>query len=578
MSANTLSERIAIFQELSRLSASNASTRRIFEVVAKDAGFRLGADAAVSLQYLEGNSDVQIVGAFGLKRTIIGSSIAIENNQLGRSLTLGGIMSMPDSSQSKDEALHFFRELGFVSIHIAPLLLSESKYGLLVVLFKKPKFLEEDKLQLFDDIVQGSSLALAGSRARDTLASYTANLEKLVEERTKDLAVQTARADEASQAKSQFVANMSHELRTPLTSIVGFSSLLQDGLLGEISPQQEDAVRAICKGAEYLKELINDVLDMARVESGKEEAVPKEVKVKDVVSQVVKLLQQTAKSKDINLESSYQDDVIEKSLLVDSRHIRQILINLLSNAIKYTPIGGLVSINVKRSADKIQIDIIDNGVGISSQDKKKVFGAFDRVGEDYSKDQIGTGLGLNLTKRLVELNGGGIGFESELGKGSTFYILIPEFVQAEEVRVDSFNLTVIGDREARSLPRLDGLSVLILDDDTAYLNLTTSIVTSLGGLAHVCSHSTDAKVLIDNEMVDIVLVDLLLKGENGIDFIRESSKTHLDIPYIVVSGCVTADSGKNAKDAGADAFLAKPFDPLEFASLLREVTIARVLE
>lgn len=578
MSANTLNDRIAIFQELSRLNASNASTKRIFEVVAKDAGFRLGADAVVTLDYLEGRSSVEIVGAFGLKRSIIGSSISTENNQLGRALTLGGIISMPDSSQSKDEALHFFKELGFVSIHIAPLILSEAKYGLLVILFKKSRFLDEDKLQLLDDIVQGSSLALAGSRARDTLANYTANLEKLVEERTRDLAVQTARADEASQAKSQFVANMSHELRTPLTSIVGFSSLLQDGLLGEISPQQEDAVRSICKGAEYLKELINDVLDMARVESGKEEALPKEVKVKDVVTQVVKLLQQTAKSKEITLETAFEDDVVEKSIYIDSRHIRQILINLLSNAIKYTPTEGSVKVEVGKSADKIQIKIIDNGVGISSQDKKKVFGAFDRVGEDYSKDQIGTGLGLNLTKRLVELNGGGIGFDSELGKGSTFYILIPEFLRVEETKEESFNLADIAGREARSLPRLDGLSVLILDDDQSYLNLSTSIVTALGGLAHVCTNSTEAKSLIDNEIVDIVLVDLLLKGENGIDFIQESTKTHSDIPYIVVSGCVTAESGANAKEAGADAFLAKPFDPLEFASLLREVTIARVLE
>ncbi len=578
MSTNTLNDRIAIFQELSRLSASNASTRRIFEVVAKDAGFRLGADAVVTFEYFEGNDNVEIVGAYGLKRTIIGSSISTDNNQLGRALTLGGIISMPDSSQSKDEALHFFKNLGFISIHIAPLVLSDSKFGLLVILYKKSRFLDEDKLQLVDDIVQGSSLALAGSRARDTLANYTANLEKIVEERTKDLAVQTARADEASQAKSQFVANMSHELRTPLTSIVGFSSLLQDGLLGEISPEQADAVKSICKGAEYLKELINDVLDMARVESGKEEALPKEIKVKEVVSQVVKLLQQTAKGKDISLETHIDDLVLEKSIFMDSRHIRQILINLLSNAIKYTPIGGSVKIEVEKSADKIQIKVIDNGVGISSQDKKKVFGAFDRVGEDYSKDQIGTGLGLNLTKRLVELNGGGIGFESELGKGSTFFILVPEFIQQEESEETGFNITELAGREARSLPRLDGLSVLILDDDQSYLSLIKTLITALGGMPHVCSHIAEAKELIDSEIVDIVLVDILLKGENGIDFIKESTKAHSDIPYVVISGCVTADSGTEAKEAGADAFLAKPFDPLEFSSLLREVTIARVLD
>lgn len=578
MSTNTLNDRIAIFQELSRLSASNASTRRIFEVVAKDAGFRLGADAVVTLEYFDGNDSVEIVGAYGLKRSIIGSNISTDNNQLGRALTLGGIISMPDSSNSKDEALHFFKNLGFISIHIAPLVLSDSKFGLLVILYKKSRFLDEDKLQLVDDIVQGSSLALAGSRARDTLANYTANLEKIVEERTKDLAVQTARADEASQAKSQFVANMSHELRTPLTSIVGFSSLLQDGLLGEISAEQVDAVKSICKGAEYLKELINDVLDMARVESGKEEALPKEIKVKEVVSQVVKLLQQTAKGKDISLETHIDDLVVEKSIFMDSRHIRQILINLLSNAIKYTPIGGSVKIEVEKSADKIQIKVIDNGVGISSQDKKKVFGAFDRVGEDYSKDQIGTGLGLNLTKRLVELNGGGIGFESELGKGSTFFILVPEFIQQEESEETGFNIAELAGREARSLPRLDGLSVLILDDDQSYLSLIKTLITALGGMPHVCSQIAEAKELIDSEIVDIVLVDILLKGENGIDFIKESTKVHSDIPYVVISGCVTADSGAEAKEAGADAFLAKPFDPLEFSSLLREVTIARVLD
>ncbi len=574
----SINERIGVFQELSRLSASNSSTRRIFEVIAKDAGFRLRSDAVVTLEYHEGNSEVEIVGAFGLKRSIVGGKISIDSNQIERSLNLGGIMSMPDSSHSKDEALAYFRELGFVSVHMVPLVMSSNKYGLLVILFKSVSFLGEGNLQLIDDIVQGGSLALAGSRARDTLASYTANLESLVEERTKDLAIQTARADEASQAKSQFVANMSHELRTPLTSIVGFSSLLQDGLLGEISDKQEDAVSAICRGAEYLKELINDVLDMARVESGKEEAIPKEVNVKDLVGQVVKLLQQTAKGKDLSLESHFSEDVANASFFVDSRHVRQILINLLSNAIKYTPNGGAVRVEVDRNAAKLRVRVVDNGVGISSQDKKKVFGAFDRVGEEYSQEQIGTGLGLNLTKRLVELNGGGIGFESDLGVGSTFFILLPEFIDSQISKAQNFTLDNLEKKEARQIPRLEGLSVLILDDDESYLEMISTFVESLGGLPHICRKSMEAKELLESEAIDIALIDILLKGESGVDFVLEQSKLCPTLPFLLVSGCVSADSFSKAKKIGADGFLAKPFDPLELASLLREITLARVLE
>lgn len=570
-------QRIAIFQELTRLSASNATTVRIFEVLAKDAGFRTGANAAITLR-ISGNEERFIVGGvFGLPKKSLPQEICAKDSQIIRAVNLGTTISIPDLASSKDSSLQFLSDFGMQSVHIAPLSLRDENYGALILLYKSSMQLSNERMQLLLDLVQGGSIAIAGALARDSLADYTNKLESLVQERTADLAIQTARADEANQAKSQFVANMSHELRSPLTAIVGFSSALFDGLFGELNQDQMDALKSVINATDHLKDLINDVLDMARVESGKEEAKQAKIELYELVLQIQKLMMQTAAGKNIKIEIINLESMRDVFLWADSRHIRQILINIISNAIKYTPHGGEVKLSVKNSADKIIISISDTGVGIPASDRSKVFQEYSRLEDQYSSQQIGTGLGLNLTKRLIELNGGSIDFTSEVGKGTTFFFSVPLSVESTEDVVINYDSSIPKDK-FQPLGRLDGLSVLLLEDDEATRSLISALLKKVGAEVSAFSSNESAILALNNSHFDVALVDLALRGESGTDFISSARNSESDIPILVVSACVFDSDTKMAMDHGANMFIKKPFSPAELIGAIREETIERVLQ
>lgn len=573
---DSINQRIAVFQELTRLSSSNASTQRVFEVLAKDAGFRTAAQSAITLMLEEDQETLTIKGVFGLPKTKLPSSIKVQDSQFLRAINLGTTISIPDLATSKDQSLEFISELNFKSLHIAPLSLRDINFGALVLLYKSNTVLSHERMQILLDLVQGGSIAIAGALARDELSNYTHKLEDLVHERTSDLAIQTARADDANQAKSQFVANMSHELRTPLTSIVGFSSVLGEEIFGALNEDQNDAVHSIIRATEHLKDLINDVLDMARVESGKEEARASEIKLSEILPQVQKLMMQTGAGKNVKLSGFSFKDEDHFSIWADGRHVRQILINIISNAIKYTPPGGNVKIELERIADKVKISIIDSGVGIPTSDRGKVFQEFSRLEDEYSTQQIGTGLGLNLTKKLVELNGGSIDFKSELGIGTTFFFLIPAFLEDKEA-----SLIIKQPEPIVSTPvplsRLDGLSTLILEDDESTRELLGILLNKVGADVTLTESSNEAHKALKDKHFDIALVDLALRGESGASFISLLREQDKDIPIIVISGCVFENDQKLAHDSGANRFIQKPFSPQELIEQIREETLEKAL-
>ena len=571
---STINQRIEVFQSLTRLSSSNATSERIFEVLAKDAAFRMNAQATITYQYNKDEDIFTPTGSFGIPKNLLPDSISNSDSHLHRAINLETIVSIPELSSTKDTALSYFNDKGYVCAHIAPFALKEEKFGTLILLFKKTTLLSQENLQLLQDQVQGGAIALAGAKNRDSIIKYTSNLETLVKERTADLAIQTARADEANQAKSQFVANMSHELRTPLTAIVGYSSVLIEGLFGELTQQQLEALQSIYKATEHLKDLINDVLDMARVESGKEEATPKEIPISELLPQILMLMTQTANSKNISLHSPPKGSLENLKIFADSRHIRQILINLISNGIKYTPAGGSVKLSIECEADKAKITITDTGVGIPLSDHNKIFQEYSRLEDEYSKSQVGTGLGLNLTKRLVELNGGRIYFNSTVGIGTSFTFTTP---LSTEVAGDS---SLEGAKEYRNfavknLPRLDGLKILILEDDIYSSELVSKLLETLGAEV-VCKRSCEEALKASSD-IDVALVDLALKGESGNTYMAKMKLENQDIPMIAVSACVFESDQKQAKENGASIFISKPFDPFELITTIRTSTIERVL-
>ncbi|MCA1838818.1 MAG: ATP-binding protein [Actinomycetota bacterium] len=269
-------------------------------------------------------------------------------------------------------------------------------------------------------------LGAAFNEMADRLQTSYEELEKRVEERTNELTVANEALARVGQAKSEFLANMSHELRTPLNAVIGYSELMADPYFGPLKGAEvRRQAKAINQSGKHLLELINDVLDLSKIEAGRLTLNIEQVHIRKTIKQVVGLVQTLADAKQIRLRTKIAASPV--AVYADEKRFRQILLNLLSNAIKFTPDGGTVTIRSgecdefdKDGEGYLWIQVIDTGIGIADEFRSKVFEQFLQVDGSYARQQEGTGLGLALTKRLVEMHGGHIDVESEVGKGSEF--------------------------------------------------------------------------------------------------------------------------------------------------------------
>ncbi|MGD9779660.1 PAS domain-containing sensor histidine kinase, partial [Methanomethylovorans sp.] len=230
-------------------------------------------------------------------------------------------------------------------------------------------------------------------------------------------------AETSSRTKSEFLANMSHELRTPLNSIIGFSDALMEGYFGELDPKQTRYIQNISNSGKHLLNLINDILDISKVEAGKMKLFPESTNIDSLLDEMVSLVQPLAAKKEIIINVSRDPEL--QTMFADKAKIKQVLYNLLGNAIKFTHRGGRVIIRTNINGNMAQISVIDTGIGISPQDMNRLFRPFTQLDSSVARRYEGTGLGLALVKELIELHGGHIWVESEVGKGSNFTFEIP---------------------------------------------------------------------------------------------------------------------------------------------------------
>jgi signal transduction histidine kinase/ActR/RegA family two-component response regulator len=572
-----LSDRLEVLSECSQVIASGVPMDRMTKTLVRQAAFRFSADVALVLLLTESGDDLEIKGSFGVVAEKLPERIFLENTLVERALRLGGIMTVPDLAVQTQHGLDFLVTNGISCIHTCSMETKTQTLGLLLVGYRDQKMMSEHDSSMLEEFAQGAGAALASASSQARLAAYAEQLEELVQRRTADLEHQTSKAEDANKAKSKFVANMSHELRTPLTAVIGYASVLSDGMFGPINDKQKDALTSIAKSSQHLKELIDEVLNLSRIEAGKDDPEPSNVEIFPLMQQIYKLMLQTSTAKNVQLLPITIDEKIKfLKLWVDPRHIRQILLNLMSNAVKYTPDGGTVQINAEIIGDKVKFTVQDTGVGIPPELQDRLFGRFERGEDTYSREQVGTGIGLSLTKHLCEINGGIIGVESEVGRGSNFWIMIPLAETSAVVE------RVAGeDKNNLNNLRLDGLNILVVDDNKSTCDVLASIISHTGGTAFTADTVAEAKRITDKTSLDAALVDLAIPRESGlvlIEYFRKHCGEPLStMPIIVISACVFTGDREQAMEAGASHFIAKPFDPVEVIKSIRHLTTAFVL-
>ena len=384
-----------------------------------------------------------------------------------------------------------------------------------------------------------------------------------LEEQNRKLEIALQHEGAANRAKREFLFNMSHDIRTPMNAIIGFTSLAATHI--DNREQVLDYLKKISTSSQHLLSLINDVLDMSRIESGKVKIEEKAVHLPDLVHDVRSIIQPNVAAKRLSLFIDTMD-IEDEDIITDPLRLNQILLNILSNAIKFTPTGGMISIRIaqKNGAPKgcvcYEFRIKDNGIGMSEEFQKHIFEEFSREESSTVSGIQGTGLGMSITKNIVDLMGGTIALTSEPGKGSEFIVTLCFTRSGQKA-------------EPKQLPQLEGLRALVADDDTnTCLNVSTML--SKIGMRPEWTISGKEAVIRTKYAVEqgdefsVYIIDWLIPDMNGIEIVRQIRKVIGDsCPIIILTAYDWADIEEEARAAGVTAFCEKPL----FLSELRKV-------
>ena len=418
---------------------------------------------------------------------------------------------------------------------------------------------ETRELRWFHIIAMGSEVE---GRTKYILVMSDRTADKQINQALSDA---VAAAETANRAKSTFLSNMSHDIRTPMNAIIGFTTLALSNI--DDKERVKDYLAKTLASSNHLLSLINDVLDMSRIESGKIHLEEVEVNLSDVLHDLKTIVSGQIYAKQLEL---YMDatDVTDEEVYCDKTRLNQILLNLLSNAIKFTPAGGTVSVRVRQLAGQVrgcgqyEFRIKDNGIGMSPEFAKKIFEPFERERTSTVSRIQGTGLGMAITKNIVDMMGGTIEVQTAQGKGSEFIICVPMRTQDEH-------------RPVEKITELEGLKALVVDDDFNTCDSVTKMLVKVGMRAEWTLSGKEAVLRARQsiEMSDVYhayIIDWRLPDMNGIEVTRQIRSLHDDTPIIILTAYDWSDIEVEAKAAGVTAFCSKPM----FMSDLRETLMS----
>lgn len=398
-------------------------------------------------------------------------------------------------------------------------------------------------------VLTGASQSLLSEReksALEQLASLTSvglhamiqfrqlqQLSHQLTERGRRISIQNQELIKASRLKSEFLANMSHELRTPLNAIIGFSECLRDGLLGPLDDGQADYVTEIFNSGQHLLSLINDILDLSKIEAGMMTLELQETDFYQIVASSLHVVKEQAFQK--GLEIKFDGSPQLEPIFVDPRRVRQIIYNLLSNAVKFTDTGGRVKVELKRVQDDLLLSVEDNGIGIAPEDQQRLFEPFVQLDSDLSRKYEGTGLGLGLVKRLVELHGGSIQLWSEVGKGSRFTVALP-YRQKEERSLPMEGEDAAAQGTHNQPAGLGSPSLLLVSDDAVIQQSLQELLLPVGYELFCVSKPSEALRAMRARTLDLVFLDALPNSEKTRRFLQSlhEDALHENVPVVIL--------------------------------------------
>lgn len=500
----------------------------------------LSTDGGSILEYDESSDSFHVRAAFGSSPDLMAKLRAItidrESTQLGRTALQRRPLEIPDLSAAElDPYLEIMLHDGWRSLLAVPMLRGDTMVGVLVVRRRGTGRFPPDVTELLETFASQSALAIVNAR-----------LFRELETKTRELEI-------AGRHKSEFLASMSHELRTPLNAVIGFSEVLLDRMFGDLNERQDEYLRDIRNSGRHLLELLNEILDLSKVEAGQMVLDPSEFSIVGALEYTLTMVRERAAAHAISLKLDVADDL--DTVEADELRFKQVVLNLVSNAVKFTPDGGSVAIRAVRDGTQLRVTVSDTGIGVAPEDQERIFESFQQGRRGPAKEE-GTGLGLTLCRRIVGLFGGRMWLESTLGVGSTFGFSIP-------------GLPAEPGESAGS--GVDDLPVVVLvDDDRASLDLMSAYLDGSPVRILRAKDGAAGLALVRRVLPAVVVLDIKLPRLDGwkVLAVLKADSATADIPVVIVS---SVDDRTRGIASGAIEYLRKPLGRSEFLGALRRV-------
>ena len=498
-----------------------------------------GTDGGSIYEFDEDAREFHLSAVFGtspetfdaLRRTRIG----LDDTFLGEAAALGRPLELPDLGGAlPDPHLSVLAEGGWRSLVAVPMLREGRIVGAMVVRRHAPGYIPQEICDLLETFACQSALALINAKLYRQLERQSAALEV------------------ASQHKSEFLASMSHELRTPLNAIIGFSEVLLERMFGELNERQDDYLRDIWSSGKHLLELLNDILDLSKIEAGQMVLNRSQFAVRESLEYCLSMVRERALKQRISL--SLEVDPQVGVLDADRLRFRQVVLNMLSNAVKFTPEGGRVGVRVSIRGQDLVVEVTDTGPGVPAEDRQRIFDAFQQ-GARHPEQTEGTGLGLTLSKRILELHGGRIWVESEAGQGSTFGIALP--VGSSEPALTSVPQVSQGSGLPTEVAPGPRPTVVVVEDDRRSFDLLRVYLEEAGARVVSARDGEEGLDTVRRLSPAGVVLDILLPGIDGWEVLAQlkADPATAAIPVVVVS---MLDERGHGFALGAAEYLVKP--------------------
>jgi signal transduction histidine kinase len=500
----------------------------------------LGTDGGSIMEYDESSDSFLVRAAFGSSPALLEQLRAItihrESTLVGQTALTHGPVEVPDLGQvDRDPHLDILFRDGWRSVLAVPMLRGDKLVGVLVIRRRGTGTFPPDVIELLQTFASQSALAIVNARLFGELETKTSELEI------------------ASRHKSEFLASMSHELRTPLNAVIGFSEVLLDRMFGEINERQEEYLRDIWNSGRHLLELLNEILDLSKVEAGHMVLEPNIFCVGSAVEDALAMVRERATLHAITVTVEVADDV--GTIVADELKFKQVVLNLLSNAVKFTRDGGSVSIRASRDVNELTVTVTDTGIGVPPEDQERIFESFQQGRRGAPKEE-GTGLGLTLSRKIVDLFGGRMWLESTPGVGSTFGFSIPGLQE----RGDKVAFPDGGDHPV----------IVLVDDDWASLDLISAYLDGSPTQVLRAWDGVEALEVIRRVLPAAVVLDIKLPRLDGWQVLAElkGDPATAAIPVVIASA---VDDRPRGLALGADVYLRKPVSREQLVDALRQV-------